>query len=199
MPRALTEQEKCTQCQRLLEKGKSAVLAHGIHKVSVEEIAKAAGMAKGSFYQHFKSKEEFLFELIEKIHRDAFEQAQEILIQGISEGGDLKESARSLLKALFAMPEMIFFIKNEHDVSTVLEQAVDSGLEAHKFVETELLQAMLLLAGIDTDVVKPGVVHNYVHALFLMMGSDLVTKEDLPETVDLITESLISYIFGGMP
>ncbi|MCL2721778.1 MAG: TetR/AcrR family transcriptional regulator, partial [Treponema sp.] len=69
MPRALTEQEKCRLCNRLLEKGKAIVLAQGIKKVSVDDIAKAAGMAKGSFYQHFESKEVFLYELINDIHK----------------------------------------------------------------------------------------------------------------------------------
>ena len=82
MPRPLTEQEKCAQCQRLLEKGKEAVISHGIRKVSVDDITKAAGMAKGSFYQHFESKEKYLYALLEKLHRETFTKAKQIIFEG---------------------------------------------------------------------------------------------------------------------
>ncbi len=50
MPRALTEQERCAQCERLLNKGRDVVLMYGMRKVSIEDIAKAAGMAKGTLW-----------------------------------------------------------------------------------------------------------------------------------------------------
>ena len=112
MPRALTEQEKCRQCQRLLEKGKAVVLSQGLRKTSVDDIARAAGMAKGSFYQHFETKEEFMVELAWHIHRQLFEQAERMLL----DGNDIRANARKLLTNLFHMPEMVFFIHNSQEI-----------------------------------------------------------------------------------
>ena len=56
---------------------------------------------------------------------------------------------------------------------------------------------LLVVCGVDIDKVKPGVVHNYVHSLYMIMGSELMIKDDLPKTCELMMESLISYIFGG--
>jgi hypothetical protein len=64
-------------------------------------------------------------------------------------------------------------------------------------LELGLFEKMLHLADVDTARIKPGIVHNYLHALFLINGSELMIKENLEETVNLITDSLIFYIFGG--
>ena len=75
MPRALTEQEKCRQCEKLLVKGREVVLKQGIKKVSVDEITKAAGMAKGLFIIILKPRKNF-FLLLSKISTGKFLQRQ---------------------------------------------------------------------------------------------------------------------------
>lgn len=197
MPRPLTEQEKCAQCQRLLEKGKEAVISHGIRKVSVDDITKAAGMAKGSFYQHFESKEKYLYALLEKLHRETFTKAKQIIFEGISDKHNLQANARDFLKKLFLLPEMVFFIQNERDIIALFETISNQEIQSFKQMEAELFSGLLRLAGVDTEKVKPGVVHNYVHVMFLTKVSDLMTEEDLPQTLDLLMDSLMAYIFGG--
>ena len=195
MPRALTEQEKCVQCRRLLEKGKSIVLTHGIKRISVDEITKAADMAKGTFYQHFETKEQFLFKLVEYIHGQIFAQV-EMLIRSEP---DIQKNARSFFTNLFRMPEMAFFTQNEQAINEIFLVIMPKGeLQSFKQMETALFEKMLLLAGEDTTKVKPGVIHNFVHTLYLLMGSDLMVKEDLSDTFEGIIDSLISYIYGGV-
>ena len=196
MPRALTEQEKGSQRQRLLEKGREAIISYGIRKVSVEDIAKAAGMAKGTFYQHFESKEDYFFALIEKVHRETFALIEQNIFKRISKGEDLRESARAILKDLVTLPGLIFFVENERDITMILENASNREQQSFRQMETEMFTNMLHMAGVNTEVVKPGVVHNYVHTLFLLMSSDLMTAEDVPENVELLMESLVTYIFG---
>lgn len=192
MPRALTEQEKCRQCEKLLEKGKNIILTHGVKKVSVDEITKAAGMAKGSFYHHFETKEEYLFRLIWYIHEQLFTQAEQM----INNQKDLQADTRSFLINLFNMPELAFFIKNHHDIDELVA-SMPGEAESVNQKETDMFEKLLALAGIDTERVKPGVVNNYLHTLFIMMGSDLMVKKDLQETFDHMIDSLVSYIFGG--
>ena len=198
MPRALTEQEKCRICDRLLEKGKEIVMSQGIKKVSVDDIAKAAGMAKGSFYQHFESKEKFLYALIEKIHRQVFVKAEQMIKDSFSNGINLHESTRAFLKNLFYMPEMAFFVKYERDINEIFFSLIqDDEWCTFKQMEVAMFEKMLKLAGADTARVKAGVVHNFIHALYLTMSCDLMTEDNLPETQELIIDTLISYMFGG--
>lgn len=53
--------------EKLLEVGAKLVAEKGFNKISVEEITKTAGVAKGSFYTYFKRKED----LIQEINRSA--------------------------------------------------------------------------------------------------------------------------------
>ncbi len=193
MPRALTEKEKCRQCRKLIEKGREVVFAQGIKKVSVEEIAKAAGMAKGLFYRHFGSKEEYLYELIWDIHMQFFEKASQM----IQKHRNLQENIRELLMDIFHMPEMEFFANNHDETMEIFEimSEKNEGSENHR--EKDMYEKLLIMAGIDIDRVNPGVVHNYFHAVYLVMSSDLMIKEALPETFDRMLDGLISYIFGG--
>jgi AcrR family transcriptional regulator len=193
MPRALTEQEKCRICDKLLEKGKDIVLSQGIRRVSVDEITKAAGMAKGSFYQHFESKEHFLYELVMSIHRQIYAQAEQM----INAGGDSKSSIRELLTSLFQRPELAFLTRNYQDINDLFASMPDCEIQSEKQMEADMLEKLLVSAGIDTRKVKPGVVHNYLHTLFIMKGSDLMIEDDLPETVEIFMDNLLSYIFGG--
>ena len=193
MPRALTEQEKCRLFKRLLEKGKDVVLTQGIKKVSVDDITKAANMAKGSFYQHFESKEKYMLALIMEIYQQIFALAEEKLLKE----GDLKENVRNFLMNLFHFPEMVFLTKNYNEINELVENLSKHDIQSAEEMEADMYSKLLVVCGIDINRVKPGVVHNYVHSLYMIMGSDLMMKDDLPKTCELMIESLISYIFGG--
>jgi len=59
--------------EKLLEAGVKLVVEKGFNKISVEDITKTAGVAKGSFYTYFKRKED----LIQEINRNATSQVME--------------------------------------------------------------------------------------------------------------------------
>jgi AcrR family transcriptional regulator len=197
MPRALTEKEKCAQCERLLEKGKAIVFLHGIRKVSVDDIAKAAGMAKGTFYQHFDTKERYLLTLLKRLHSDIFQNAKAFIFNEAATEEGLRENVRVFMQQLLYIPEMVFFIQNERDIDLLIESFPDEEMRSFKEMEEGLFEGIMRMGGIDTDEVKPGVVHNFVHTLFLISASELMAKEDLQETLRLITESMIAYIFDS--
>jgi AcrR family transcriptional regulator len=94
MPRAFTDPERGRIRGRLIEAGKKSINRSGSRSLVVEDIAREAGVSKGSFYSFFPSKEDFIlsvFESWEAEHRDA-------LIKEIAEGGG---SARERLERFF--------------------------------------------------------------------------------------------------
>lgn len=65
--------------EKLIRAGMSVVLEKGLQNTSVEDITKAAGVAKGTFYYYFPSKESFMVCAIEGVYRDAaFQEAQKM-------------------------------------------------------------------------------------------------------------------------
>lgn len=43
---------------------KSLLLEHGIHDLTIAQMAKTAGIGKGTFYEYFQNKEDIVFEII---------------------------------------------------------------------------------------------------------------------------------------
>lgn len=104
-------------------------MSYGVRKVSVDDIVKNAGFAKGSFYQHFESKEQYLYRLIEKMHHDLFLVVEQMIRGRIVDEPNFAENVRDFLQKLFSMPELVFFIQNEQDISVIFEAASDGELQ----------------------------------------------------------------------
>jgi TetR/AcrR family transcriptional regulator, transcriptional repressor for nem operon len=72
--------EKDTKKRTLLETGSVLMLCKGYHGTGIQQIVDTAGVPKGSFYNYFKSKADFVIAAMEHSSRDtirAFEQALE--------------------------------------------------------------------------------------------------------------------------
>jgi len=59
-----SEKEQIRQC--LLEKGKELFTQYGLAKTSIDDLVQACGIAKGSFYKFFSSKEELFYVILNK-------------------------------------------------------------------------------------------------------------------------------------
>lgn len=52
--------------QRLLDAGQSMLLRHGYHDLGIQAILASTGIPKGSFYHHFRDKEDFGLQVIDQ-------------------------------------------------------------------------------------------------------------------------------------
>lgn len=64
MPKKFSDQERDWIRHKLLAEAKRQFELSGLRKTSVETLTKAAGIAQGSFYMFFGSKEELYYELL---------------------------------------------------------------------------------------------------------------------------------------
>jgi AcrR family transcriptional regulator len=63
MPRAFTTEEKAKIRASLISAGRTCFLKYGIRKTTIDDLVTHVGIAKGSFYQFFRSKENLYLEL----------------------------------------------------------------------------------------------------------------------------------------
>lgn len=66
MPKKFSDQEREWIRQKLLTEARHLFEKAGLRKTSVEELTRAAGIAQGSFYMFFGSKEELYYELLQE-------------------------------------------------------------------------------------------------------------------------------------
>lgn len=62
--------------EKLLKAGKQLICEKGLAGTAIEEITEAAGVSKGTFYTHFKRKEDIVFELSKSMFGEILGQAK---------------------------------------------------------------------------------------------------------------------------
>ncbi|MCB1051714.1 MAG: TetR family transcriptional regulator C-terminal domain-containing protein [Acidobacteria bacterium] len=67
-----------TTKQDLLEKGLEIFMSKGYNHTGIQEVIEAVGVPKGSFYHHFKSKEEFGVQVLELYAKQSIEQMRQL-------------------------------------------------------------------------------------------------------------------------
>jgi AcrR family transcriptional regulator len=116
MPKAFSEQEKEIIGNRLLENGHRLFSAYGLKKTSVEEIALASGISKGSFYSFYASKEALFMDVVEQVEADI---RQQILAVVDQPGSSARARLFAVLKKAFALfletPVLQFFTGSDFD------------------------------------------------------------------------------------
>jgi len=59
--------------QRMLDAGLTMLLEHGYNDLSIQELLAATGIPKGSFYHHFRDKEDFALQAVDEYMRRVHE------------------------------------------------------------------------------------------------------------------------------
>lgn len=109
MGSAFNEEERLRIRTALLDTGERHFAQYGVRRARVEDIARETGIAKGSFYLFFESKEELFLQLLERL-----------------EGGDRARIVESLLTLPPAerLPGLIEALVSYLDQSAFLRRAL---------------------------------------------------------------------------
>jgi len=62
-----TSRPRSSARERLLDAAETAVCEHGVHELTLEAVAAAAGVTKGGLIYHFKTKEDLLGALVDRM------------------------------------------------------------------------------------------------------------------------------------
>lgn len=193
-PKSLLESYVENKRKHILKKGMELMLKYGIKKTSVDEIIKAADIAKGTFYLYFTSRKDFFTQLFWDFYQGYTTAVEQMILEEETE--DLKIKLKNFFSKLLNMPEFKFLFSNHKELEEYMGNVYNANSD-FKNTENRTFEKLLILAGVDISNVKPGVVHNYLHAIFAMSLEDIMVKKDIQETFDIMIDGLINYIFGG--
>lgn len=127
---AFTDYETEQLRKALLKEARHCAVTLGMKKTSVDQLTKAVGIAKGSFYKFYESKEMLFFAVLESIHAELYGVADRVL----SENSDLppsKRAAKAVLavcKRLSDNDDMVFI---ENDVKMLLQRLPEDVKSVH--------------------------------------------------------------------
>jgi len=192
VPKAFTEPERARIHAKLIAAGKRILNAAGIRLLVVDDVAREAGISKGSFYSFYPSREEFIlsvFESWETEYRGA-------LIREVTNGtGTPRERIERFFLGAFEILERQPGLAKlgMKDIQTVIERLPPERIAAHQAEDNRVLEETFgkwMSEGV-VDPAAATALRGLVPALF----SIAMHKEDFPPdsyhpTVKLIAEAL---------
>jgi AcrR family transcriptional regulator len=199
MPRAFNENERAKIRERLIAAGKKSLNRSGTRLLVVDDIAREAGISKGSFYSFFPSREDFIlsvFEAWENEHRGA-------LIREVSEGGGTpRQKLERFFRGAFAIVEREPGLAKLGfgEIERLIEGLPPERVAAHQAQDEEVLGrtfAAWVAEGL-VDEEAMGALPGLISALFTIA----MHKEDFREgsygaAIGLISEALAMRLAAG--
>ena len=117
MPKGFSEHEKELIASRLLEQGYRLFCAYGLKKTNVEEIARAAGISKGAFYNFYQSKEALFMDVIEQAETRVRKEVLAVIdLPGPSPRARLVAVLKKAFSLFKTIPILNFFTGSDFDL-----------------------------------------------------------------------------------
>lgn len=193
MPIAFTDEEMKLIRTKLITAGIRLSRWLGLHKMSIEKLTEAVGIAKGSFYLFFGSKEDFILE----IARYTGEETQKLLIS--------KLNGRSQMSAHEFIEFFDEYLHSEFDVMSRL--TVNDFLWLQKHIkkqalfdpESQVKTAELWLSLIDDvrEGVDVGTFVNLIKSIYAIREHrDTMVKGSIESSIRVMLRAIEIYISG---
>ena len=188
---AFTQEQKDEIQEKLIEAGFELSTSIGFKKMTVATVAKSAGVAVGSFYIFFDSKENFVLALIKEAEKEA-----ELRMATVFE----KDGTIPLKKFLSVFrenfrPETNFLLKISLNDWVWLKSHLTDTTYFNTSSDRQKIEYLLpRIKGVREDI-DPGVVVNFIKSIYaLYHNRETLFEESLETNVDLIFDSIYRYL-----
>ncbi len=114
MPKGFTTEEKKIIKNNLIEKGADFFGIYGLKKTNVEDITNAVGIAKGSFYSFYNSKEELFLDVLTQAEQKMIKKVSQLLKK-------MKKNPRETFK------EFLYFHIQAPNENPIIQQIADKN------------------------------------------------------------------------
>ena len=127
---AFTEEQNETIRRDLIREARCCGVTVGMRKTSVEQLTKAVGIAKGSFYKFYESKEMAFFAVLESIHSELYGVADQALHRngGLPTSERAAEAVLAVCRRLSDTGDMVFI---ENDAKLLLQRLPEDVKNVH--------------------------------------------------------------------
>ena len=193
MPIAFTEEEMTKLRHELMLAGIRLSRELGLQRMSVEKITSAVGIAKGSFYIFFDSKEDFILEIADYANRET----EKMLLAALN--GRRQMSAHEFISFFNT------YIHSDYDLMGGL--TVNDFFWLQKYIkkqdlfdpDAQLKTAQLWLSLINDvrDGVDVGTFINLIKSIYAIREhSDTMVKASIENSIQVILRTIEIYISG---
>ncbi len=192
MPKIFNENDKNLIRENLIKFGLEALESNGYKAASIEKVANQAGIAKGTFYNFFQSKEQFFYEVMLSIR----DKNRNDFYEFLSTNSKIdKESMKKFLFERYTKKKNIYHYFTSDEFNIIFRKTTDrlslTNIDSINFSDK-------LLA--DIPNVNPRLNNEVVVNMINIIGrfaadKDLVSVESREETIEILANALACYIF----
>jgi TetR/AcrR family transcriptional regulator len=177
MPKQTFSKIAADKRERLLREAARLFAERGFNQTDVAELARRAGVAKGSIYNYFDSKEDLYI----YVCRDGIERSREMIYGGIDPSWDIYRQITHIfsqgVKFVQAFPEYLILYDNV--ASAGMERFSDHlSLEVEKFT-ADYLKALIrrdMRRGLVRDDLDVNLTAFLINSLYIVFMTSLVSN-----------------------
>lgn len=193
MPIIVNKEEKR---RNIALSSKELLLEHGVKNITISQIAKSAGVGKGTIYEYFSNKEDIVFEIISAFITEHEENLAEITSQDISTKEKLFHFLYSLYQDEYHQRQLAIYreflaISLTTDTKEMVEFSFACRIRMISILEQLLLEAVQKneLKTEATDLVE--MIHTYALGLVI----ETKTKNlDAKELIDRFLDGIFNLL-----
>lgn len=191
MPKIISEQEKEQIKNAMYIKGIELIRKKGMKRVTVDDIAVAVQIAKGSFYSYYPSKEEFLYDIIKKNEQALFDRILEI---GAS-SGNFKAKITHALHEIYLAPDSLALYVQPSDLEYLLRKLPDTLNRKEKDKSKTNFQRTMNVLGIEDSPCDYSVLANLMDGLhFIASNRNQYGEQGRAQALSIVVEAIAEYL-----
>ena len=193
MPAIFSEEERRGLRLRMLDIGWELLRDKGFRALRVEDVARRAGLAKGTFYHFFPSKDAFLQEMVAENRRELSSEVEGLLSD---EGRPDEARVRACLHEVWNSDRLVFRCVGLEDyrrVCLTLPEGFQLGPVAGSGIIGGLLERVA--PGRDAEAHEVAMALQRVAALALMTEG-VSDRATLDRVVDILIDDAVDVLFG---
>lgn len=190
MPKIFSEDDRESIRKNLLENGREMLEIKSYKDISVAEIAGESGIAKGTFYNFFGSKEEFFYEvmlLIRDNNRNELMKAAEV---------PSRDAIYNALYKRYTTTKTVYDYFTPEEMKIIFRRLPEKMKEADE--NSVELARKIISACTDNKKVKAEVVVNLMNiAASASANREFLIEKHYRETISVLANAVADYIYGG--
>ncbi len=196
MPKKFGERENQIIINKLKESGLELFSKYGLKKTSINDLTSEAGIAQGSFYNFYHSKEELYFNLLESEEEEMATHMKNIILNS----GSAKEAIKITIIescSLFEKTPLLRRIYESNDYELMVRKLPQETLLKHQKSDTELVTNTIMKVKTDNEKIKavPEVISGILRGITLLnLHREEIGKDIYPEIIEILAESIANGI-----
>lgn len=192
MPQIFDEEKRTALRKQMLKNGFELIKKYGYKKTSVEDITKMSGISKGTFYNFFTTKEEFVHEII--VHkRDCVKNEFQKLLD--KKGYLDRTSFKKYLGKIVFNDNNLFAYLNEDEIAILNTRWPKEYFINDTNDEKTSTWILSHITGLSPKC-DWRIFANYMKAIAIIQAnSQKLIQEVYTETLNCLIENVLEYIF----